>query len=79
MGFAGQAIVKNQTRENLPEGFQSSETLLDKGMCDGVYHRKEINKKIIGIIKLLLNKNSEVNSLKNEQTSEISIQTREAS
>ena len=79
VGFAGQAIVKNQTRENLPEGFQSSETLLDKGMCDGVYHRKEINKKIIGIIKLLLNKNSEVNSLKNEQTSEISIQTREAS
>ena len=40
---------------------------------------KEINKKIIGIIKLLLNKKSEVNSLKNEQTSEISIQTREAS
>ena len=52
VGFAGQAIVKNQTRENLPEGFQSSSTLLEKGMCDGVYHRKEINDKIKSVIKL---------------------------
>ncbi len=79
VGFAGQAIVKNQTRENLPEGFQSSSTLLEKGMCDGVYHRKEINDKIKSVIKLLLNKNTEVNSLKYDQTSEVNIQTREAS
>ena len=79
VGFAGQAIVKNQTRENLPEGFQSSSTLLEKGMCDGVYHRKEINDKIKSVIKLLLNKNTEVNSFKYDQTSEVNIQTREAS
>ena len=79
VGFAGQAIVKNQTGENLPQGFQSSSTLLEKGMCDGVYHRKEINDKIKSVIKLLLNKNTEVNSLKYDQTSEVNIQTREAS
>ena len=48
-------------------------------MCDGVYHRKEINDKIKSVIKLLLNKNTEVNSLKYDQTSEVNIQTREAS
>ena len=79
VGFAGQAIVKNQTRENLPEGFHSSSTLLEKGMCDGVYHRKEINSKIKSVNKLLLNKNTEVNSLKYDQTSDVNIQTREAS
>ena len=55
VGFAGQHIVKNQTRENLPENFQSSASLLEKGMCDGVYHRKEINDKVTNILKLLLN------------------------
>ena len=78
VGFAGQAIVKNQTRENLPEGFQSSRTLLEKGMCRWLYHRKEINHKIKSVIKLLLNKNTEVNSLKYDQTSEVK-ETREAS
>ena len=70
VGFAGQHIVKNQTRENLPQGFQSSASLLEKGMCDGVYHRKEINYKIINILKLLLKKNSEVNSENSNETSD---------
>ena len=79
VGFAGQHIVKNQTREDLPEGFQSSAVLVEKGMCDGVFNRKEINEKIIGILKLLLKKNSEVNSESLNETSGTNIQTREAS
>ena len=80
VGFAGQHIVKNQTRENLPEGFQTSQVLLEKGMCDGVYHRKEINEKIIGILKLLLKKNSEINSeLSNETSTNIEQATKAAS
>ena len=79
VGFAGQHIVKNQTREDLPEGFQSSRVLVEKGMCDGVFNRKEINEKIIGILKILLKKNSEVNSESLNETSGTNIQTREAS
>ncbi len=79
VGFAGQHIVKNQTREDLPEGFQSSAVLVEKGMCDGVFNRKEINEKIIGILKILLKKNSEINSESLNETSETNIQTREAS
>ena len=48
-------------------------------MCDGVYHRKEINEKVIGILKLLLKKNSEVKSKKSNETSELDNETREAS
>ena len=79
VGFAGKAIVANQTRENLAPNFQSSDRLLETGMCDAIFHRKEINKKLITTIKLLLNQHSEVNSENNEQTSKLSIQTKEAS
>ena len=79
VGFAGQHIVKNQTREDLPEGFQSSRVLVEKGMCDGVFNRNEINEKIIGILKILLKKNSEVNSESLNETSGTNIETREAS
>ena len=80
VGFAGQHIVKNQARENLPEDFKLVKVLLEKGMCDGVYHRKEINEKIIGILKLLLKKNSEINSeLSNETSTNIEQATKAAS
>ena len=79
VGFAGRAIVANQTRETLPENFQSSQRLLETGMCDGVYHRKDINEKISNILNILLKKDSGVNLENSNETSEISIQTREAS
>ena len=66
VGFAGQHIVKNQTREELPSEFQSSSKLVDKGFCDGVYHRKEINDKIMKILKILLHKNDAEKEINNE-------------
>ena len=71
--------MANQTRETLLENFQSSQRLFETGMCDGVYHRKEINEKISNILNILLKKDSGVNSEQSNETSEISIQTREAS
>ena len=78
IGFAGKAIVRNQTREDLPENFQSSSELLRTGFLDAEFHRKEINDKIMTVLKILLKKNSAITSEQNE-TSELSIQTREAS
>ena len=66
IGFAGQAIVKNQTREELPPGFQTSSELLRTGFLDGEFHRKEINEKIMTILSILLKKNSAINSTVNE-------------
>ena len=66
IGFAGQNIVKNQTRETLPENFQSSKELMRTGFLDAEFHRKEINNKIMIVLKILLKKNSVISSEQNE-------------
>ena len=68
IGFAGQNIVRNQTREDLPTNFQSSSELIRTGFCDGEFHRKEINDKIMTVLKILLKKNSAINAEENEIT-----------
>ena len=78
VGFAGQNIVKNQTREDLKSNFQSSTELIRTGFADGEFHRKEINDKIMTILMILLKKDSVLKSEENE-TSELSINTQQAS
>ena len=78
IGFAGQHIVKNQTREELPSNFQSATELIRTGFCDGQFHRKEINDKIMTVLKILLKKNSVISSEENE-TSVLSINTQQVS
>ena len=78
VGFAGQNIVKNQTREDLKSNFQSSTELIRTGFADGEFHRKEINDKIMTILKILLKKESVSKSEENE-TSKLSINTQQAS
>ena len=79
IGFAGQHIVKNQTREELPENFQSSQELMRTGFLDAEFHRKEINDKIMTVLKILLKKNSVINSEQNETSENSQSLTREAS
>jgi len=40
IGFAGPRVIKQTLGQDLPEGFQTSEFLLDHGMLDMVVHRK---------------------------------------
>ena len=68
VGFAGQHIVKNQTREDLKSNFQSSTELIRTGFADGEFHRKEINDKIMTVLKILLKKNSAISAEENEIT-----------
>jgi acetyl-CoA carboxylase carboxyl transferase subunit beta len=42
IGFAGPRVIKQTLGQDLPEGFQTAEFLLEKGMVDGVVHRKEL-------------------------------------
>jgi len=42
IGFAGQRVIQETIREQLPEGFQRSEYLHEHGMVDMVVHRKEL-------------------------------------
>jgi acetyl-CoA carboxylase carboxyl transferase subunit beta len=39
IGFAGPRVIEQTIRQKLPEGFQRSEFLLEKGMLDAVVHR----------------------------------------
>ena len=55
IGFAGPRIVRDTTGKDLPEGFQTSEFLLEHGFLDFIVHRKELKNKINLYIDLILN------------------------
>jgi len=59
IGFAGPRVIKQTIGQDLPEGFQKSEFLLEKGFLDHIIHRKELKDKLTLLMKLLIqNKNS---------------------
>jgi len=55
IGFAGPRVVKDTTGKDLPEGFQTSEFLLEHGFLDFIVHRKELKNKVNLYIDLILN------------------------
>ena len=50
IGFAGARVVEQTVNEKLPEGFQRSEFLLEKGTIDMIVHRSELRNKIFQIL-----------------------------
>jgi acetyl-CoA carboxylase carboxyl transferase subunit beta len=42
IGFAGPRVIEQTIRQKLPEGFQRTEFLLQKGMVDSVVHRRDM-------------------------------------
>ena len=55
IAFAGPRVVKDTTGQDLPEGFQTSEFLLEKGFLDFISHRKNLKKDINHYIDLIQN------------------------
>jgi len=55
IAFAGPRVVKDTTGKELPEGFQRSEFLLEKGFLDFITHRKHLKDKINLYIDLIQN------------------------
>ena len=56
IAFAGPRVVKDTTGKDLPEGFQTSEFLLEKGFLDFISHRRNLKKNINLYIDLIQNK-----------------------
>lgn len=56
IGFAGPRIVKDTTGKDLPEGFQTSEFLLEHGFLDFITHRKDLKKNVNQYLDLVLNR-----------------------
>jgi len=53
IGFAGPRVIRETIGKDLPEGFQTSEFLLEKGFVDFIVKRTEIKQKLSQTIDLL--------------------------
>ena len=53
IGFAGPRVIEQTVREVLPDGFQSSEFLLDHGAIDMIVDRREIRMRLAEVLLLL--------------------------
>ncbi len=51
IGFAGPRVIEQTIKQQLPEGFQTAEFLLQKGMVDMVVHRKDLKDTLHQLIK----------------------------
>ncbi len=55
IGFAGPRIIKETVGKELPEGFQTSEFVLEHGFLDMIVPRSELKDKISLLIKMFNN------------------------
>ncbi|MGV6852612.1 MAG: acetyl-CoA carboxylase, carboxyltransferase subunit beta [bacterium] len=53
IGFAGPRVIEQTVRETLPDGFQRSEFLLDKGAIDMIVDRRQMRDEISALLLLL--------------------------
>ena len=50
IGFAGPRVIKETIKRDLPEGFQTSEYLLEHGFLDFIVHRNDLKNKLTDIL-----------------------------
>lgn len=53
IGFAGPRVIRQTIGRDLPDGFQTSEYLLDHGFLDFIVSRKEMKNKLTELFQLL--------------------------
>lgn len=53
IGFAGRRVIKETTRADLPEGFQTSEFLLEHGLIDQIVTRHDLRDRLINLMGYL--------------------------
>jgi acetyl-CoA carboxylase carboxyl transferase subunit beta len=53
IGFAGARVIKETTNQDLPEGFQTSEFLLKRGLIDMIVPRKEMKTRLASLLRAI--------------------------
>lgn len=53
IGFAGPRVIEQTIRQKLPEGFQRSEFLIERGMLDLVVDRRELKATIARVLRFM--------------------------
>ncbi|MEZ8060510.1 acetyl-CoA carboxylase, carboxyltransferase subunit beta [Vibrio splendidus] len=75
IGFAGRRVIEQTVREDLPEGFQRSEFLLDHGAIDMIVDRREMRQRVASLVAKMTNQPSplvvSVNDSPNEAIYEV--------
>ena len=51
IGFAGPRVIKETPQQELPEGFQTSEFLRERGLVDLIVHRKQLKQTLAQLLK----------------------------
>jgi acetyl-CoA carboxylase carboxyl transferase subunit beta len=51
IGFAGPRVIEETIKQELPEGFQRSEFLLEHGMVDLVVDRRELRETVARLLR----------------------------
>jgi acetyl-CoA carboxylase carboxyl transferase subunit beta len=55
IGFAGPRVIEQTIKQKLPDGFQTSEFLLNHGLIDNVIHRKDLKSTVAQLFRMLKN------------------------
>ena len=53
IGFAGPRVIEQTIRQKLPEGFQRSEFLIEKGMLDLIVDRRELKAMLASALRFM--------------------------
>src|SRR5690606_27947256 len=54
VGFAGPRVIEQTIKQELPEGFQRSEFLLEHGMVDAIVDRRELKSTVATLLRHML-------------------------
>jgi acetyl-CoA carboxylase carboxyl transferase subunit beta len=54
IGFAGPRVIEQTIRQKLPDGFQRSEFLVERGMLDLIVDRRELKAIIVRVLRFML-------------------------
>ena len=67
IGFAGPRVIEQTVRETLPEGFQRSEFLLEKGAIDMIVDRREMRNTIARLLAKMTNHSPVIEEISNAE------------
>ena len=54
IGFAGPRVIRETTHQELPDGFQTAEFLLERGLVDRIVRRQELRDCITALLEYLM-------------------------
>lgn len=55
IGFAGPRVIRETIKQDLPEGFQTAEFLLEHGFLDFIVNRRDLKERLSDILQLFAN------------------------